>query len=378
MIYEENKNFTIPIAHIIMSNKSYYSYKKIFHDLNDLINEYNIKVNFKNIIINCDFEKSLIKAIREEFKEVKIYGCYFHYIKALWKKTRNLGFTKKKFLNTSKLIIFACKIYPFILKENKLKYIKEVYDYALKFDNKYNAFVKYFKKNWESSEFLNFDLLPNGDIEHRTNNIIEAFHHKLNSAVGSSHPRISILVEKLMNFSIEYYHKYVEKLFQDKDNKTYVENIFNDIYNFLEKFLDKYDKNININLLIQDNVKTKKDILEISDKILKILYNFHESNQNNELSEQFLEEEQLEKDEDISNDDLSENWWLNQFNKELCENEVDNNTININNAFLIDYEPQPKKRKYNDIKYNFIKKLFVEDVNEIADNKIFKKTLKTH
>jgi hypothetical protein len=92
--------------------------------------------------------------------------------------------------------------------------------------------------------------LPNGDIEHRTNNIIEAFHHKLNSAFGSSHPRISILVEKLIKFSIEYYHKYVEKLFKDKVNKHYVENIFNDIYNFLERFLDKYDKNININLLI--------------------------------------------------------------------------------------------------------------------------------
>ena len=47
MIYEDNKNFTIPIAHIIMSNKSYYSQKKLFQNIKDLLTENNINVNFK-------------------------------------------------------------------------------------------------------------------------------------------------------------------------------------------------------------------------------------------------------------------------------------------------------------------------------------------
>lgn len=42
-----------------MSNKSYFSYKNIFHELNNLLEEYNIKFDLKNKIINCDFEKSL-------------------------------------------------------------------------------------------------------------------------------------------------------------------------------------------------------------------------------------------------------------------------------------------------------------------------------
>ena len=47
-----------------------------------------------------------------------------------------------------------------------------------------------------------------------------------------------------------------------------------------------------------------------------------------------MEEEQREKDEDISDENLSENWWLNQNNKELCENGDDNITINKNNDFF--------------------------------------------
>lgn len=45
----------------------------------------------------------------------------------------------------------------------------------------------------------------------RTNNIVESFHHKLNSSIGIPHPRISILIEKLTEISINYYKAYVNK-----------------------------------------------------------------------------------------------------------------------------------------------------------------------
>jgi hypothetical protein len=156
MIYEESKTFTIPIAHVLMPGKSYYSYKKVFQDLKNIIRENNIKLDYNNIIIHCDFEKSLIKCIREEFDEARIYGCFFHYIKALWKKCRNLGLTKKKLLNHSKIIIFSLKIYPFIIKKNKDKYIKEIYDYALSIDKNYKSFVDYFKKKLGGKRIFEF------------------------------------------------------------------------------------------------------------------------------------------------------------------------------------------------------------------------------
>ena len=269
MVYEEKKKFTMPVVHILMSSKSYYSYKKIFQDIKNILNENKIDVDFKNTIINCYFEKSLIKAIREEFKDTKIYGCYFHFVKALWKKSRKLGLTKKKFINNTKIILFAFKIYPFILKNQKKDFILGVYDFAIKHGKDYKYLIKYFKKNWESSDFLNFDVLTNGIIYNRTNNIIECFHNILNKLIGTCHPRISILVEKLSEFSIIYYRRYIEKLFIDNSNKNYSQNIFNDILNFLTEFLEKYNNKIDIKLLIQDTGNTKKSLIDITNKIFE-------------------------------------------------------------------------------------------------------------
>ena len=73
-------------------------------------------------------------------------------------KIRNFGLTKKQNIDKSKIIVFALKLYPFILKEKKSNFIEEIYEYALKIDNKYKFFIKYFKKNWEKSEFLRFTV----------------------------------------------------------------------------------------------------------------------------------------------------------------------------------------------------------------------------
>lgn len=91
----------------------------------------------------------------------------------------------------------------------------------------------------------------------RTNNIVESFHHKLNSSIGIPHPRISILIEKLTEISINYYKAYVNKLFDKENIITGKHNIYMDIFEFLKKFLLKYDYNINIKLLLQDAGETK-------------------------------------------------------------------------------------------------------------------------
>ena len=160
----------------------------------------------KKIRIVCDFEKSIIKAINSEFFKSKLNGCYFHFVKALWKKAKKLGLTKLSFLKNTKIIIFGFKIYPFILTKNKDAYINEIYDYAKTLGGQYKSFIKYFKKNWQTSNFLNFDIIPNGEIYNRTNNYVESFHNKLNTTINIPHPRVSILVEKLINFSIHYYY----------------------------------------------------------------------------------------------------------------------------------------------------------------------------
>lgn len=150
--------------------------QKIFSDIKNLLVEYNISVYFKKLRIICDFEKSPIKSVKEVLLGAKIQGCYFHQVKASWKKARKLHLTRREFLRDTKLIIFAMKLYPLILSQNKLKYITNVYNYASNSNKDFKKLNRYFKKNWEKSPFLCFDTLPNGEIWNRTNNFIESFH----------------------------------------------------------------------------------------------------------------------------------------------------------------------------------------------------------
>jgi hypothetical protein len=73
---------------------------------------------------------------------------------------------------------------------------------------------------------LNFHNYSNNDIIYRENNYVESFHHKLNYFLRTIHPRISILVEKLTDFSIEYYRNYVNKLFAQNASDKAQLNIF--------------------------------------------------------------------------------------------------------------------------------------------------------
>ena len=269
---------------------------------------------------------------------------------ALWKKARKIGITTKNYLDKTKIIIFACKLYAFIPKNNKKKYIEDLYKYCSSIGNIYNKFIKYFKKNWESSFFLDFDILPNGDVFNWTNNVIESFHHKLNNAIEFNHPRISVLVEKLTNFSVEYYHKYVSKLFDEEEDRKNSANVFNDIYNFLKKFLLKYNKIININLLIQDEGETKESFENITKSVLNYLFSFDNSVlEKNKLNDNLEEKDYFQ--------DLSADWWNSQVNKDSNNNKVNQKENDDNYGFNIVKEPVKKKRNYNDLN-NFIKTLF--------------------
>lgn len=130
-----------------------------------------------------DFERSLLNAIKEEFSSSKIQGCFFHFVKALWQKSKKLDLTKSKHIKTTKILVFASKLYPLILDDNKNTYINNLYEYANSLGGEYNNFVKYFKKNWENSNFLNFDHLTTGEIINRNNNYCESFHNKLNNSI---------------------------------------------------------------------------------------------------------------------------------------------------------------------------------------------------
>lgn len=74
-----------------MSNKKLETYNKIFSTIFDILKIENIKYEPKSIKIMCDFELNFRKSIKFNFTGADLKGCYFHYVKNLWKKAKKLG-----------------------------------------------------------------------------------------------------------------------------------------------------------------------------------------------------------------------------------------------------------------------------------------------
>ena len=189
--------------------------------------------------------------------------------------------------------------------------------------------------------------------------------------MGYYHPKLSIVIEKLKILSVQYYHKYVSKLFIEDDDKNNSANIFFDIYNFLTKFLKLTNRNINLNLLLQDTGETKNNLEDITNKIIKTFYNYNIN--------------EIEPNKDYSDDvndvndnlnDLIDIWWFIEKKNQNGDTDKYNNQKFNDNGFDIDYKPKQKtkKRSYNDMKGNIIQTLYNEE-EELNFSK-FKQLLK--
>ena len=84
--YHNSTNSYIPVIHALMSGQTEGHYVKVLEYLK-LKKE---KSEIKSIM--CDFEKALRNAIKNIFPNVIIYGCYYHFVKLLFKHLK-----KKKF-----------------------------------------------------------------------------------------------------------------------------------------------------------------------------------------------------------------------------------------------------------------------------------------
>ena len=85
-----------------------------------------------------DFEKGLQIAIKNNFKETQIDGCFFHFSKLL-SKAKEFGLCKKDDLKKAK-IIFILKLIAFMHPEK----IEEYYSID---DDKFNKMVNILKKH---------------------------------------------------------------------------------------------------------------------------------------------------------------------------------------------------------------------------------------
>ena len=354
---EKKTGIIIPISFILMSHKSYSLYYHVFNNIKTLILKNKIEYKEKELKFMMDFEKSSRKAIKSIFPESILLGCFFHFTKALWKKAKKEGLCKKLYMKETHIIIFAFKIFIFIKEKEKDNYLKQIEEFY-KEKKEYKGFIQYFKKNWSNCNFLDFERCDQAEIVERTDNICELFHKNLNDKIDIRHPKISYLIEKLKEFTTEQFEKLVENMVL---GNMFIEksfNVYDDIFNFLKKIKQKYDKKLSIEFLNNLEEEEKKDLKELSIRIIKKVLNVEididNDNNNNNLDNENEEEnniEELKENNKENEEEEEEKEEEENIDKSLSSEEEDeDNDDNIFNLLI----KKKYKSKYSHTDFNII------------------------
>ena len=91
LYYDDVINKRMPGLFALINNKKENYYLYLFQRIKDILTiekTTDLKINSYTV----DFEKGLINALNIIFPEIKCIGCYFHYTRALRKKSKELGF----------------------------------------------------------------------------------------------------------------------------------------------------------------------------------------------------------------------------------------------------------------------------------------------
>ena len=184
-----------PLMYALMSSKNSALYSKIFQDIKQ------IAPNFEPDIFLCDFESGLINALRQNFKNSSIHGCWFHYTQAILRRIAGDG-NKKLFMKSAKFRTISKRLFSLALLPptkiasvfNKIK--QESLE--LPFSEQIMDLFTYIESYW-----LNLIGCPTMSVygnPSRTNNGQEALNSKLKIKIGV-HQNFFVFLGRLKAFT---------------------------------------------------------------------------------------------------------------------------------------------------------------------------------
>lgn len=171
-------NNVVPLLFALMTNKKKDSYFTLFEMIKSQV------PLFKPNKFTLDFEQATITAISEVFPCAEIKGCYYHFVKNIWKHGKEMKLLKTK---RGKRIVALCASLP-LTPESYLAdgWIYICTEIARNDCPKLIQFQKYMKRFWFKSKFFT-QMWAIAKERHRTNNCIEGFNRKLNKKLGKKY-----------------------------------------------------------------------------------------------------------------------------------------------------------------------------------------------
>lgn len=224
----------IPTVYALLPNKTQATYEIFFHLIKSQIPEFNPES------ITTDFETSAMLAAKTVFDKVTTRGCIFHFKKAVQKKAKLLGITKKS--NMSRAHVRRCMALAYLpntmVSDGWLYVLSE----CIRKDNKTAQFNDYFQNTWIEKKSILSDKWCFYNIRHKTNNAIEWWNSRLNRTLKSK-PNIAVLLKTLKKDG-----KYYSNLWRNQGyiSKRTEESILKErkINSSLTELIDNEIKNI--------------------------------------------------------------------------------------------------------------------------------------
>ena len=201
VLITENK--TLPLLYCLSGSKDEETYDIIFTFIKQ-----SRSLNVSSIMI--DYEQAAIKAIKKNFPEVVINGCFFHFGQCLWRNLQSRGLqawyreAENAFLiKQIQALAFAppedvCSLFNNLVQSLDLQAYEILSDFLVYFETTWLGIIQRGRRRrptfdidmWSVNNLMK-DNLP------RTNNSVEGWHHAFNKRVLVRNPTVTKLLRKL-------------------------------------------------------------------------------------------------------------------------------------------------------------------------------------
>ena len=184
----------VPCLYVLLPNKTQITYCRLFEEIKVL------QPQVHPTTITTDFERAAINAATECFANVEIHGCFFHLAQNIFRKVQSVGL-QDRYQNDEDfaLSIRMIAALAFVPSEKVIESFKTLQE---SLSEEFATVMDYFEDNYigrlrrnrravavfETSIWSVHSRVANSLP--RTNNAVEGWHRKMQSAVSCHHPNI--------------------------------------------------------------------------------------------------------------------------------------------------------------------------------------------
>ncbi|KAK0401121.1 hypothetical protein QR680_015601 [Steinernema hermaphroditum] len=156
-------------------------------------------------------EKAEVNVIHEMLPNTQVHGCYFHFSQSVWRNIKSSGLAIRYAndvqynVHLRKFSALAfCKEQDVLVRYSQLA-TQLLRDYGV--SDGHENFLEYFENTWVGRttrrpryEISMWNCKSVTELElPRTNNSVESWHNAFQGAMGSEHPNVYKLVDKLLD-----------------------------------------------------------------------------------------------------------------------------------------------------------------------------------